>query len=71
MAKTRYTNTRTGTEYWGDFDQRHLLNVHGSYRLSPRMNASARFRYASNMPVPDHLAEPDGRLVLAPTRKDL
>jgi hypothetical protein len=70
-GRTQNTETATGTRYWGDFDQRHLLNVHAAYHLSSRTSASARLRVGSNMPVRGYFAEQDNQLVLASTRYDL
>lgn len=70
-GRTQNTETGTGTRYWGDFDQRHLLNVYAAYRFSSRTSASARLRVGSNMPVLGYIAEQDNQLVLASTRNDL
>jgi hypothetical protein len=70
-GRTRNADIATGETYWADFDQRHQLNLHVSSRLTTRMNASARLRIGSNMPLPGFLAEQDGHLVLAPTRNGL
>jgi hypothetical protein len=68
---TKNTDRATGEQYWGDFDQRHLLNVHASYRFGSRTNASARLRMGSNMPIPGYLAHANGFLTLGPTRNDV
>ncbi|MGD9902558.1 MAG: carboxypeptidase regulatory-like domain-containing protein [Vicinamibacterales bacterium] len=69
-GNTRNTDRRTGERYWGDFDQRHTLNVHASYRIGTRTNASAKLRVGSNMPVLGYFAPAGEGLVLAPTRND-
>src|SRR4029077_11533549 len=38
----RYDDTLTGESFWSDLDQRHTVNVYGSYRLSDRASVSAR-----------------------------
>jgi hypothetical protein len=53
-GKTRATDLATGEQYWGEFDQRHMLNLHASYRFGSRTNASAKLRVGSNMPVPGY-----------------
>lgn len=70
-GRTRNTDVVTGEQFWGDFDQRHQLNVHASYRMTSRMNGSARLRIGSNMPLPGYFAEENGHLTLAPTRNTL
>jgi outer membrane cobalamin receptor len=35
-----------------DFDQRHTLTVFGSYRITPSLNLSTKYRYGSGTPVP-------------------
>jgi hypothetical protein len=52
---TRNTDRVTGVRYWGDFDQRHQVNVSASYRLGARTNLGAKFRVGSNMPLPAYL----------------
>jgi hypothetical protein len=46
-----YRDVTTGETFWGDFDQRHTVNLYGTYRLSDRLSLSARFRLGSNFPV--------------------
>jgi hypothetical protein len=42
----------TGERFPMDFDQRHTVQVYGSYRLRPTWNVSGRYAYGSGMPVP-------------------
>jgi hypothetical protein len=66
---TRQTDVATGEISWADFDQRHLLNLHTSYRFGTRTTASVKFRYGSNMPVLGYFAgNPAGLLLLSGTR---
>jgi hypothetical protein len=51
---TRYRDITTGERFWGDFDQRHTINVYGNYRLTDRLSVSARFRAGSNFPAPGY-----------------
>lgn len=69
-GQTRNTEVATGEQYWGDFDQRHLLNVHAAYRLSSRTNLSGKLRIGSNMPIPGYFDRVDEELALGGTRND-
>lgn len=40
-----------GLRFDGDFDQRHTLTVFGTYRISPTLNLSTKYRYGSGFPV--------------------
>ena len=57
LAVTSYRVT-SGTSgdagFYGDFDQRHTLNLYGVYRFSDRMSFSTRFRAGSNFPAPGY-----------------
>jgi hypothetical protein len=75
-GRTRAVDLATGEEYWGDFDQRHLLNVYGSYRIGSRTNVSAKLRVGSNMPVLGYFSVRTGagtgdELTLGATRNNL
>lgn len=70
-GRTRTTDTVTGEAYWGDFDQRHALNLYAAYRVSSRTSASARLRVGSNMPVPGYFVDDGERLALGPVRNGL
>jgi Carboxypeptidase regulatory-like domain/TonB dependent receptor-like, beta-barrel len=50
-----YTDSVTDERFWGDYDQRHALNIYGSYQLSARTRASVRIRMGSNFPIPGYL----------------
>jgi TonB dependent receptor/Carboxypeptidase regulatory-like domain/TonB-dependent Receptor Plug Domain len=41
-----------GLEFDSDFDQRHTLTAFGTYRISPTLNLSTKYRYGSGFPVP-------------------
>jgi hypothetical protein len=50
-----------GLEFDSDFDQRHTVTVFGTYRLSPTLNLSTKYRYGSGVPVAGYYEErPDG-----------
>ena len=44
LGYARYTDRTTGETFWGDFDQRHTINVYGDFRVSDRLSFSARSR---------------------------
>jgi hypothetical protein len=52
---TRYTDEARGETFPGDFDQRHAVNLLGTYRLTPRTSVGATFRAGSNFPIPGYL----------------
>jgi hypothetical protein len=51
-----------------DFDQRHTLTVFGSYRVTPTLNLSTRYRYGSGIPVPGFYEARDGAVYLSDDR---
>jgi hypothetical protein len=51
-----------------DFDQRHTLTVFGSYRVTPTLNLSTKYRYGSGTPVPGYYEPRDGALYLSDER---
>jgi len=60
LGFARYHDRTTGESFWGDFDQRHTVNLYGIYRLSDRLSVSARFRAGSNFPTAGYWASQDG-----------
>jgi hypothetical protein len=60
LGLARYHDRTTGETFWGDFDQRHTVNLYGNYRLSDRTSIGARFRAGSNFPATGYWAERDG-----------
>jgi hypothetical protein len=54
----KYTDTRTGEQFWADADQRHTLSFYANYRLSSRASVSARYRYGSNYPMAGYIGQP-------------
>jgi hypothetical protein len=60
LGFNHYRDRTTGDVFWGDFDQRHTVNVFGSYRASDRLSFSARFRAGSNIPTAGYWTERDG-----------
>jgi hypothetical protein len=51
LGFARDRDRTTGETFWSDFDQRHTINLYGSYRITDRSSVGARFRAGSNFPV--------------------
>lgn len=51
-SHTKLTDSRTGLTFPSDTDQRHTVNIYGSYRFSETWNLSSAWRYGSGEPVP-------------------
>ncbi len=51
-AYSRYADPYDQLSFWGDYDQRHTVNVYGSYRISKTINLSGKYRFGSNFPIP-------------------
>ena len=51
-SRTRLTDPQTGLTFISDTDQRHTLNVYGSYRFNETWNLSSEWRYGNGQPVP-------------------
>ena len=60
LSFTHYHYVTNGESFWGDYDQRHTINVYGNYRHSDRVSFSARFRAGSNFPTVGYYTEQDG-----------
>jgi hypothetical protein len=71
LGFNRYRDHTTGERFWGDFDQRHTINVYGNYRVSDRLSVSARFRAGSNFPAAGYWTERDGNDYVAGDRNTL
>jgi hypothetical protein len=56
-ALTRDRDVVADERYYGDYDQRHTLNVYLSWRASHRFGASVRYRHGSNIPVDGYYTE--------------
>ena len=67
----KYRDRGTGESFWGDFDQRHTLNVYGNYRVSDRLSFSARLRAGSNFPATGYWTARDGTYFVASARNTL
>jgi len=51
-SRTKLTDPQTGLTFVSDTDQRHTVNVYGSYRFNETWNLSSEWRYGSGEPVP-------------------
>src|SRR5262249_3870361 len=67
-GRARYDDRLTGQSFWSDLDQRHTVNLYGSYRLSDRASVSARLRAGSNVPAPGYYRDDNGTFFVSDTR---
>lgn len=70
-GRNRYRDAVSDETYWGDLDQRHTVNLYGTYRMSPRMSVSGKLRMGSNFPAPGYYTESDGRYYVGETKNDV
>jgi hypothetical protein len=49
-SQTRLTDQQSGLSFVSDFDQRHTVNMYGSYRFTGTFNFSGGWRYGSGVP---------------------
>jgi hypothetical protein len=59
LGYNREHDRSTGVWFDSDNDIRHELNLYASYRLTPSVNLSARFNYATGTPVPGYFSITD------------
>jgi len=71
LGYATYHDRTTGEAFWGDFDQRHTINLYGSYRATDRLSFSARFRAGSNFPTTGYWVERDGAFYVGTERNTL
>ena len=71
IAYARYRDFRTGEAFWGDYDQRHTVNLYGTYRVTDRTSVGARFRAGSNFPIVGYWTEQNGTYFVGPERNVL
>src|SRR5207248_358341 len=57
--------------YAADNDQRHTVNVFGSYRLKPTVNLSMKWMYGSGFPLPGFYKQKGGLYYLSEYRNQL
>jgi hypothetical protein len=51
-SRTQLTDSQTGLKFVSDTDQRHTVNVYGSYRFTDTWEMSGEWRYGSGQPIP-------------------
>ncbi len=51
-SQTKLTDAQTGLSFVSDTDQRHTVNIYGSYRFNETWNLSSEYRFGSGQPVP-------------------
>ncbi|HKO97463.1 MAG TPA: TonB-dependent receptor [Pyrinomonadaceae bacterium] len=56
-STSRMKHLPTGLTFPSDSDQRHTVNVYGSYRFNETWNLSSEWRYGSGQPVPAFVRE--------------
>ncbi|MBA3639987.1 MAG: TonB-dependent receptor [Acidobacteria bacterium] len=71
FSRNRYADQVTGESFYGEFDQRHTLNIYGSYRKSDRVSFSTKARIGTNVPAPGYFTDVDGTIFLSAVRNDL
>jgi hypothetical protein len=59
------------TAFPSDYDQRHTINIFGSYRVRPTVNLSLKWMYGSGFPYPGFLRMQNGLYYLADSRNQL
>ena len=57
-----------GLHFDSDFDQRHTFTVYGTYRISPTLNLSTKYRYGSGFPVAGFYEAAPGGVFLSAER---
>jgi hypothetical protein len=70
-AVNRYTDTRTGETFDGDFDQRHTVNAYGVFRLTNRVSFAAKWRAGSNIPATGYWRQDGQRYFVSADRNRL
>jgi hypothetical protein len=70
-ADSRYDDRALDQSFPSDVEQRHNLTAFGAYRLSDRTSVSARFRAATNTPIPGYYRQIYGFTVLSDERNRL
>jgi TonB dependent receptor/CarboxypepD_reg-like domain/TonB-dependent Receptor Plug Domain len=66
-----YARVRDGlarVSFPADQDQRHTVNIYGSYRVRPTVNLSTRWVYGSGFPVPGYFSKTGPQYYLAEAR---
>jgi hypothetical protein len=67
-GRANYTDRLTGEHFWGDYDQRHVINIVGRYRLSNTTAFAMTWRYGTNVPVGGYYVNREGTWFLTDRR---
>ncbi len=70
-ALTRRRDLVTGETYNSEFDQRHTINVYGSYRFSESWSLSLKARLGSGFPYPGYFEQRGADFYLTTARNDV
>jgi len=68
FERTQFTDSPTGLNFAGDFDQHHTLSSYGSYRFTGTFNVSGQWRYGSGFPIPGFFRSQGADLFLSNER---
>lgn len=68
FSRTQFSESPTGLNFAGDFDQRHTLSAYGSYRFTGTFNVSSQWRYGSGFPIPGFFRSQGADLFLSSER---
>jgi outer membrane cobalamin receptor len=70
-GRSRFHDAISQLAFDGDFDQRHTVNVYGSYRVTETLNLSMKYRYGSNFPIVGFYRSDGRRWFIAEQRNEL
>jgi hypothetical protein len=65
---SRLEDLVTRENYPGDFEQKHTVNIYGSYRFSEKWNLSVKARFGSGFPYPGYFEARGGAFYLSAGR---
>jgi hypothetical protein len=68
--RTKLTDLQTGLSFVADNDQRHLLNLYGSYRFTDTWNLSSVFRFGTGPPIPGFFRQVGSTYFLSDRRNE-
>lgn len=71
FGTTKLRDDFNGLRFASDFDQKHTVNLYGSYRLTQSLNVSSKYRYGSNFPIAGFFRQEGGAYFLSDQRNQL
>ncbi len=71
FGRTNYHDSVLGNWFPSSYDQKHTINVYGTYRLKPTVNLSLRWSYGSAFPIPAYLSQTGGTYYLSESLNQL